>query len=68
VFSSSEILQLATGDTARAIFPARRLGRLADGYEASFLVLEANPLHDLAAVRGIVLRVKRGAILPLAAR
>jgi len=32
--------------------------------EASFLVLYEDPTKDLAAVRGILLRVKEGKILP----
>jgi imidazolonepropionase-like amidohydrolase len=46
--------------TPAAIFPGRRIGRLAPGYEASFLVLGANPLERLDAVRDIRLRVKQG--------
>ena len=51
-------------ETPRAIFPGRRVGRLADGYEASFLALARDPLVDLGAVRDIALRVKQGCVLP----
>jgi imidazolonepropionase-like amidohydrolase len=50
--------------TPRAIFPGRRIGALADGYEASFLALAGDPLEDLANVRRIRLRFKQG--VPLA--
>ena len=40
------LLKLGTEDTPRAIFPQRRIGFLRDGYEASFLALEGNPLED----------------------
>jgi imidazolonepropionase-like amidohydrolase len=46
--------------TAATIFPKRRIGYLKDGYEASFLVLSANPLTDFANVKTIELRFKRG--------
>jgi imidazolonepropionase-like amidohydrolase len=50
--------------TPRAIFPARRIGRLAAGYEASFLVLEGDPVSDFSYTGKIFLRVKRGLVLP----
>ena len=60
LFSNLELLRLWSVTTPQAIFPARRIGALRDGYEASFLVLRANPLQDMAATRAISLRVKRG--------
>ena len=62
--SNEDILRMAVSDTARAIFPRRRIGALDDGYEASFLALQGNPLDDLANVRKIALRVKRGVQIP----
>jgi len=46
--------------TPQHIFPDRRIGRLAAGYEASFLVLAGNPLEDFGNTRRIELRVKQG--------
>ncbi|SMB93084.1 amidohydrolase [Hymenobacter roseosalivarius DSM 11622] len=64
-FDHGTLLRLWTETTARAIFPSRRIGRLAPGYEASLLVLGQNPLLDFpAAVRDIRLRVKQGERLP----
>lgn len=63
VFSNLELLRMWVEETPRTIFPDRRLGRLAPGFEASFLVLEGNPLEDFSAVRAIRLRVKQGMIL-----
>lgn len=54
------LLRLLTVETARAIFPKRRVGTLAAADEASFLVLDGDPLADFANVRRIALRVKRG--------
>jgi len=45
------------------IFPNRRIGRLQDGYEASFLVLAGNPLSDFSQVKNIRLRFKQGSFL-----
>lgn len=54
------LLRLWATTTPQAIFPDRRIGRLAPGYEASFLVLGGNPLDDFDAVRDIRRRIKQG--------
>lgn len=59
-FEPVRILQLATRETARMIFPERRVGCLESGCEASFLVLDDDPLEDFSAIRRIRLRVKEG--------
>ncbi len=63
VFSNLELLKAWTETTAATIFPDRRIGRLAEGYEASFLVLAGNPLDDFTNTGRIVLRVKQGHLL-----
>lgn len=63
VYSNAELLKMWSEDTPRAIFPKRKIGRLQQGYEASFLVLNANPLSDFANVKNIALRVKQGNVL-----
>jgi hypothetical protein len=60
VFTNVELLNIATYATTHAIFPDRLLGKLADGYEANFLVLERNPIENLDNLRSITLRVKQG--------
>lgn len=60
LFSALELLRMWSVTTPQSIFPNRRIGTLRDGAEASFLVLRANPLEDLAATRVITLRVKQG--------
>ncbi len=62
--SRPELLRIA-GETAQAIFPGRKLGRLSEGYEASFLVLNASPLEDLQNLRTISMRVKQGHLLSI---
>ena len=59
------LLRMWTETTAATIFPRRKLGRLDDGFEASFLVLEGNPLDDFRSVERIFLRVKEGQRLSL---
>lgn len=66
-FDRASLLRAWTVDTPRAIFPQRKLGRLADGYEASFVALAANPLEDFAAIHDITLRVKQGHTLQVTA-
>lgn len=64
VFDRAELLALAWETTPRFIFPTRDIGRLEEGYEASFLALDKNPLESLDNLGTISLKVKRGRILP----
>lgn len=57
------LLKMWSENTPRTIFPLRKIGRLADGFEANFLVLAGNPLEDFDNVARIRLRVKSGEIL-----
>ncbi len=50
-------------DTPRALFPDRKIGRLDEGFEANFLVLDDNPLEDANALNRISLRMKNGVML-----
>ena len=63
VFSDAELLRMWTTNCARTLFPQRGLGGLTPGHEASFLVLDADPLASFDAVRSIRLRVKQGAVV-----
>ena len=63
LFSPIELLTMWCETTPRMIFPDRRIGRLRDGHEASFLVLEGDPLEDFANTQRIALRVKQGHVL-----
>ena len=60
LMSPLELLQAWSVATPRAIFPERRIGRLADAFEASFLVLEGDPLADAAHLHRIAMWVKQG--------
>ncbi|MHA7819066.1 MAG: amidohydrolase family protein [Erythrobacter sp.] len=58
-----QLLEMWTANCAVTVFPERKIGRLAHGYEASFLVLDGNPLDDFDATGRIVQRVKQGEVL-----
>jgi hypothetical protein len=64
-FDNRTLLKMWCETTATAIFPQRKIGRLKNGYEASFLVLIANPLEDFANVQKIDRRFKQGEFLSL---
>lgn len=63
VFSDAELLAMWTSGTAQSIFPERRIGALEEGYEASFLALDGDPLGDWSATSRIALRFKQGEVL-----
>ncbi len=63
MFNNAAMLRMWGTATPAAIFPDRKIGALKEGYEASFLALEANPLLDWKATRRIRLRFKQGLLL-----
>lgn len=63
VFDKLTLLKMWAETTPRAIFPERQIGLLRDGYEASFVALNGNPLEDLSNVRRIQFRFKQGVLL-----
>ncbi len=63
VFDDKELLKMWTETTGQAIFPGRKIGKLTEGYEASFLAIEGDPLVDLANVKRIKYRFKQGVLL-----
>jgi len=64
IFTKAELLEMWTETTPQAIYPARKIGRLERGFEASFLVLDVDPLVDFTAVYRIQRAVARGRELP----
>lgn len=58
-FSNKELLNILA-ETPKHIFPERMIGKIEDGYEASFLVLDDNPLSDIKNLKKISKRVKQG--------
>ena len=65
VFTNLELLKMSCEVTPQAIFPKRKIGFLREGYEASFLVLDGNPLADFEQIKNIRLRFKQGYFLNL---
>ncbi len=63
LFDAATLLTIATDNTPSAIFPDRRIGKFENGYEASFLALEKNPLEDWSSLRTISVSVKQGRLL-----
>jgi hypothetical protein len=63
VWTDRDILRMWSETTPQSMYPRRRVGRLAPGYEASFLVLRENPLQRFDAVKEISMRVKQGCVL-----
>jgi imidazolonepropionase-like amidohydrolase len=61
VLTPTQALKTLTETTPRWIFPGRRIGRLAPGYEASFLVLGGDPTMSFDQAANILRRVKQGA-------
>ena len=50
---AADILKAVTLNNAQLLGAADRLGRIAPGYDASFVILEGNPLEDIAVTRRI---------------
>lgn len=63
IFDYVTLLKMWTETTPKAIFPKRKIGLLREGYEASFLALEGNPIEDLRNLRKIKVRFKQGVLL-----
>jgi hypothetical protein len=63
IYSNLELLKMWCEVTPAAIFPNRRIAKLQEGYEASFLILQRNPLENFEYAYHIVLRVKQGVVL-----
>jgi imidazolonepropionase-like amidohydrolase len=60
IFDTLTLLRIATEITPQTIFPNRKIGRLLEGYEASFLVINDNPLEDFNRLKNIERRFKQG--------
>lgn len=60
IWTNLELLHMWAVTTPQTIFPTRKIGELRDGYDASFLVLSADPIKDWQAAHAIVDRWKQG--------
>jgi len=58
-----EAIQAATSRCAEALGISKRTGSIRPGMEADLIVLDANPLEDIKAVRDVVLVVNDGRVV-----
>lgn len=63
-----KLIRAACETSPQSIFPKRKIGKIENGYEASFLVLDQDPSQNLLILRMISMKVKNGIILPAAGR
>ncbi|MBP6686550.1 MAG: amidohydrolase family protein [Lacibacter sp.] len=63
VYSNLELLKMWCEVTPAAIFPNRKIAKLQEGYEASFLILPQNPIENFEHAYNISLRIKQGVVL-----
>ncbi|HLP37136.1 hypothetical protein [Lacibacter sp.] len=63
IYTNLELLKMWCEVTPAAIFPNRKIAKLQEAYEASFLILSKDPLEDFEHAYNISLRVKQGVIL-----
>jgi hypothetical protein len=59
----SKMLKILVENTPKAVFPDRKIGKIEDGYEASFLVLNDNPLVNILKIRAVSFKVKNGIVI-----
>ena len=59
-FSNTDIFRSLFETTPQSIFPYRKIGRIVEGYEGSFVVLDANPMTDLSKAFAPLKVYKRG--------
>ncbi len=64
---NAQLLLAATRNAAEALGAGDRIGRIAPGFEADLLVLDANPLDDIQHTRDIHAVVLDGTLLTIAA-
>jgi hypothetical protein len=57
---SGKMLKVLCEHTPRAIYPDRKVGRIADGFEANLIVLTDNPLSNILKVRASSFKMKNG--------
>jgi imidazolonepropionase-like amidohydrolase len=63
IFTGNEILTIATDNTPKLIFPDSKIGKIKQGFDGSFLVLDENPLLNWETIKHIRLKIKSGRVL-----
>jgi hypothetical protein len=59
-YDPASVIQTLGEATVRHVFPGRRVGKLAAGDEASFVVLEADPIAAITSLKRVVWSMKQG--------
>jgi hypothetical protein len=59
----ARLVKVICENTPRAVFPDRKIGKIEDGFEASFLVLSDTPMENILKIRAISFKVKNGLVL-----
>ncbi|MEZ4920590.1 MAG: amidohydrolase family protein [Saprospiraceae bacterium] len=59
----TKVLKILCENTPQAVFPNRKIGKIAEGYEASFVVLNDNPTRNLLKIRAVSFMVKNGKVI-----
>jgi imidazolonepropionase-like amidohydrolase len=57
-----KVLKTLVESTPRAIFPNRKIGRIEEGYEASFLAISDNPIGNILKLRMASIKMKNGVL------
>jgi imidazolonepropionase-like amidohydrolase len=57
---NDDILRIITNENAEEIFPNRKIGKIQHGYEADFILLNANPLAQLDILESPIAVYKSG--------
>lgn len=60
VFTNLEMIRMWSIDTPTTIFPKRKITKLENGYEASFIVVPQNPLVEFDTLKEIYYAFKQG--------
>lgn len=63
IFDDLTLLTMWSKTTPQSIFPGRKIGAFQEGYEASFLALEGNPMEDWKNTAKIRIRFKQGYVV-----
>jgi imidazolonepropionase-like amidohydrolase len=65
IFTPQQLLHIYCRITAQQIFPNRKIGLLQEGYEASFLILNNNPLLKIEEIKNIQHRIRKGVYITI---
>jgi imidazolonepropionase-like amidohydrolase len=63
IFDPEFIIHTMCQTSARLLYPNRKIGQLMEGYEASFITLDENPIDNWKSLQKIDLKIKQGQLL-----